>query len=697
MDSRWRTHDLVVGKDQPVEVLTEKLWLLTNGIGDYAMGTAAGCNTSRYHGLLVGSTRPSVGRVMAINQVFEQLVINKTFYEPTNCQFECQEDREDLTSQGDIKLQRFERGLSVRWSYVLSETGSGQSARGLYELNRELFLHWGQQSATLRYQVRCCHDDSCLPRDSLLRISPMATLRDVGTLLHAADGGSWSLEQLNEATVIITRGDLSVTVACDQSRFIVSGPRQDPWRRGVRYPLETERGLEDQEDYFVPGFFEVDLPPDQKSVVTMTIALGQNPADMTTYANDDRHQHLQRMLEHVVGDADTEANHLAVKTAMVIAADDFVIDRSFRDSTFKTVMAGYPWLTDRGRDTLIAVSGLLMATGRYEEAKTSLSVFSEAIHNGLVPDRFDSTEAQYSDVDTSLWFVNTVLEYVRISGDKQSWEQWLAEAVMTVIEAFLRGTQNDIRMAGDGLISAGSSSTGLTWMDATRESVALTPRHGKAVEVNVLWYNALAGVAKKIVDTHKRTADHYTKLAKRVKRSFTKVFWDDELGYLRDHVWSDAEGQDHVDSTLRPNQILAVSLPLSPLPATKQRKVLEVIKRRLLTPFGLRTLPQDDPNYHGRYAGSALDRDAAYYQGTVWAWLIGPYAEGVLRVDRFSDASKEQVRALLEPLLGELTGGGLGQLHEIYEGDPPHRCVGCMAQAWSVGEVLRVLRLLDEH
>jgi predicted glycogen debranching enzyme len=287
------------------------------------------------------------------------------------------------------------------------------------------------------------------------------------------------------------------------------------------------------------------------------------------------------------------------------------------------------------------------------------------------------------------------MEYYQATNDQQSWKDWLAPAAISVIESYIHGTDYDIRMAGDGLITAGSPNTQLTWMDAACDGVVFTPRPGKSVEINCLWYNALAGLSKLLPAVLKKESEHYKKLSQRVTRSFGRVFWDEELKSLRDHVWTDQYGVDHADRTLRPNQIFSASLPRSPLPQTKQRLVLKVVRDHLLTPYGLRTLPSNDPNYHGRYTGSRYQRDQAYHQGTIWPWLIGPYAEAVLRLGRFDTKSKTTAAAIIQPLLNLLMTDALGQVAEICEADPPHRPVGCIAQAWSVAEILRILALME--
>ncbi len=696
MDTQWRICDLAFGPDPNPRAMVDQEWLLTNGTGAYAMGSVAGCNTRRYHGLLVAASRPPVGRVVALNQVLEQLIFQngegQETWHGTTCSFRGPDDRPVFEPQSYSNLRRFEKGLSVRWTYTICDPQHPRVPS--IEFVRELSLHWREQAATLSYRVHWPDSADGSVRPGVLRLSPMLTLRDFHSLQHARESTLPSVTASQDSVVRVQRSDVTVTLGCSGARFIGAGSDENLWWYGVYYAQETQRGQDDQEDYFVPGCFEVELSSGLE--VTLTVALGPQPADTVGYSENSRQAHLQRRLESVK-QIQNEDGHDLLHRALVMAADDFVVDRCFRAATLKTVIAGYPWFSDWGRDTFIALPGLLLATGQLDEARSTLRVFAEAIQDGLVPNRFDDydkTIAHYNSVDASLWFIHAALEYVACSGDTQAWTQWLADATIRVIEAFLHGTNDQIRMAGDGLISAGSASTQLTWMDAACDGVVFTPRHGKTVEVNALWYSALVGVGEQVATTRKSISDHYGKLAKRIKRSFSKVFWDEQLGYLRDHVWVDQDGQEQIDSSLRPNQIIAVSLPRSPLPKTKQRLVIKAVRQHLLTPFGLRTLPSNDPHYHGRYAGSAFDRDKAYHQGTVWPWLIGPYAEALMRVGKFSPASRAQARAVVKPLLTELVSRGFGQVHEIYEGDPPHRPVGCIAQAWSVAELLRVLWLI---
>jgi predicted glycogen debranching enzyme len=533
----------------------------------------------------------------------------------------------------------------------------------------------------------------------------MLTLRDFHSLFKKDQSGKFTTEITENDVQITAEGGATITMQCqaDGARFEC----ERDWWYGIHYNRDTERGQDDHEDNFVPGFFEVDLATDRDHVVTVTVALGKEAADPQTSSIEARKEHLGPIFEafksqKASGEAKCWVDD-SMRRILAIAADDFVTKRTIRGNELSTIMAGYPWFADWGRDTFIALPGLLLATGRHEEARDTLRVFAESIQDGLVPNRFDDYDdsaAHYNTVDASLWFVRAAMQYVKMTKDGESWGEWLAPAANSVIDAYIKGTQYDIKMGGDCLIGAGNHDTQLTWMDAAATGpdgnrVVFTPRHGKAVEINALWYDILLGMAELIGDTDRRTAEHYKKLGARIKRAYAKLFWNDDHNCLNDHAWTDDNGETHIDTSIRPNQIFAASVERSPIPLTRQRQVVDAVRLHLATPFGLRTLSEFDPNYHAYYTGPAFQRDEAYHQGTVWPWLIGPFAEAILRSGKFSVAAKREARAAITPMLQRLATGGLGQLNEIHESAEPHRPVGAIAQAWSVSEVIRVLYLIE--
>ncbi len=690
MDTNYRTHDVAV-TDNALDLL-DREWLLTNGAGSFAMGSLPGVNTRRYHGLLVAASRPPVGRVVVLSQVLDELAITwpdgEHVAEFSTCLFR-QNGKRVEQPHGHALLTRFERGLSVRWTHQW-RTVTWQ---------RELILHWRQPAATLRYTLTWADAaDAMTPTEATVRLHPMLALRDFHSILH--EGGASFDAKADGQTLSVTNHDVTATLECVGAQFIGN---DEPWWYKLNYPADDERGQGEPEDLYVPGRFELSVTPGVDTQFTLTATLGDTPVEPAPDTSD-RAAHLGPIVAHLTDDANDDDENDTLTRALAIASDDFVVERTVRGQTLSTIIAGYPWFADWGRDTFIALPGLLLETGRLDEARETLQAFAGSIRNGLVPNRFDDYDddaAHYNTVDASLWFIQAALRYVEASNDHDAWNDWLADACVSIIEAYIAGTDNDIAMTGDGLITAGSTDTQLTWMDAAAvgprgERVVFTPRHGKAVEINALWYAALAGLAEALPDERGAEKRHFDKLAGRMRRAFPKVFWNDERNACDDHVWTDSEGEDHIDKSIRPNQVFAASLPHSPLPRTRQKQVVELVRDQLLTPFGLRTLPEDDPAYHARYVGPAFERDEAYHQGTVWGWLIGPYAEAVLRVGRFDDNSKAEARQVIAPLIERLMGPGLGQLHEIFEAQPPHRAVGCIAQAWSIAELLRVWRMAGQ-
>jgi len=708
----WQTHECEVQTDG-LE-LVDREWLLSNGTGAFAMGTAAGINTRRYHGLLVAATQPPVGRVVTVNQMLEQLVLIRADQRQVidfGSLLFCDHQGGQVTSpRGHQMLGRFTRGLDVAWHY------SWGGADGI-AFERRLQLHWKQQAATLRYRISGLSSD--LGDQFMLRLGPMITMRDFHAIRYSGDGAQFDVRMAGQ-DIHISCGQVKLSLGCTggpsgaggTGRTGVSFKGEADWWHRVHYPIERRRGQEDAEDYFLPGFFEVDLIGQTENDVELVIQLAPNsiasrakgkastvgPSDL-----DVRARHLQAIVENLASGA-KDAATIDERTCrmLAMASDDFVVDRSSKRHRRCTILAGFPWFADWGRDTFIALPGVLLTTGRLNEARNTLRAFADAMCDGLVPNRFDDYDesaGHYNTVDASLWFVRAALGYLKRSEDRASWRDWLGKACLSIVDAYTHGTRFGIAMDTDGLITAGGPDTQLTWMDAAAtgfdgQRVVFTPRFGKCVEINALWYDALKGVAEAMAPDDAEKSQQLDKLAAKVKRSFNAVFWNQEAGYLNDRVF-ESDGQWQIDASIRPNQIFAAATESCPLSAVRRKAVVDVVRQQLLTPFGLRTLAQRDPNYHGRYGGPAFERDRAYHQGTVWPWLIGPFGEAVLRSGKFSKAAKTEALKVIDPLLAFMTQQGLGQLHEIHHGAPPHDPVGCPAQAWSVAEVLRVRMLVS--
>lgn len=618
-------------------------WLLTSGTGGFAMGTVVGCNTRRYHGLLCAAAMPPVGRIMALSRIAEVLYFDGA-PRPYDLSVNC--FRGAIHPRGYRHLRRFEVDRTARWHYELENAA----------VDKEVLLVRGTNMVGVRYIVHAAPG-----RNIELHLMPFVALRDYHALRRRAGDGPWV--RLERTRLAVGEGPHALHMCIDAGHFA----RREDWWYGHVYPVEAERGLDDTEDLFVPAAAVVPMRGGGR--VTLWASFNEPPRDTDW---DARRAHTVAVPESLRrGSAGSDAVRRLVR-----ASEDFIVQRRRRDGTpAVSILAGYPWFADWGRDTMISLPGLLLCTGRLEEARQVLELYGEHVSEGMIPNRFDdyTSEPSYNTVDASLWFINAVFAYLRRSGDDTPARERLMQACRAIVAGYRKGTRFGIGMdESDALIRAGDATTQLTWMDAKCDGVAFTPRHGKAVEINALWYNALMLLGE-------------DDLAARVRESFVRTFWRNPFRGLYDVV----DG-DRWDGSIRPNQIFAASLPHSPLNIEQQRAVVEVVRRELLTPFGLRTLARDDPGYRGRFGGPPRERDAAYHNGTVWAWLIGPFLDAWLRVNDRSPQSVEQARQWLQPLINHLHDGCLGQISECFEGDEPHRPVGCPAQAWSVAEVLRL-------
>ena len=629
-------------------------WLLTNGLGGFAASSVVGCNTRRYHGLLVAATTPPVGRVMALNRMGELLIVDgKTdnVLRTSISQF-----HQTFFPRGEQYLRRFELGDVATFHYEVDGV----------RIVKEVLAVWQRNIVGVRYTL-----EAAAGRSLQMQLLPFVSLRDFHSL-RSASNAYFQVSGSGRAASV-SEGDLTVHMQSDVAEFQEKG---DWWYRHT-YAVETERGQDDTEDLFNPGTFNYQTTGKGQ----VTIWAGIEPTGLLNWDDELARCRTSRQTKpeaKAVGDA-PGSSAIAPSRAiqrLTRAATDFIVRRKQPNgSPGCTVIAGYPWFADWGRDTMISLPGLFLTTGRFTEAQQVLSLFAEYVSEGMIPNRFDdySNEPSYNTVDASLWFIHAVYEYLRLSKDTKTFEAKLLPACRAIVKGYKAGTRFKIAMdPQDGLISAGDQSTQLTWMDAKCNGISFTPRQGKAVEINALWYNAL-----------KLMGDE--ELAAKVRESFQKAFWISAFRGCYDVV-----NDTFKDAQIRPNQIFAVSLPHSPLTMDQRKAVVEVVRRELLTPYGLRTLAKSEPNYHGRYTGDQMNRDAAYHNGTVWQWLIGSFLEAYLNVHDRSQDSIHQARVWLQPLIDSMDRGCIGQIAEICEGDEPHRPVGCFAQAWSVAEVLRL-------
>jgi predicted glycogen debranching enzyme len=628
----------------------------------------------------------------------------------------------------------------VQWEYTIASLG--------VTITRELCLHRLRNACTIRYRVQ-----GALPEGCYLESRPLFAMRDFHDLVHH-DSQSLQLEHDGHNIRVRTSGFACTVHASKLNPAADASPRfvesVDVWKN-FAYTFDRERGQDGREHLWSPGTFVSRLRAGaHKHAIALELeARTEADASLTSVRSlpsiEDHIQaealRLAPMLEAASkGAPKTDQDVLA---ALVHAADQFVVVRgagdaakshstqsqSLNSQSLTSIIAGYPWFSDWGRDTMISLPGLLLSCGRFDEAHASLLAFARLRRKGLVPNCFDngSGEAMYNTADASLWFLIACCRYAQATGDTKGLAE-LLPACFDVIEAYEGGTDFGIRVdAKDGLVIAGNRDTQLTWMDAKRDGVVFTPRNGKPVELSALWYAGLMGIAKLVESTSVQRARSLRSLADHTARHFEKTFWNDSLQCLFDLAPGEPGVQQYEAAFVRPNQVFATCLPESPLSKAKRAMVLERVHEQLLTPFGLRTLAAGSSGYRPFYEGPLFARDGAYHCGTVWPWLLGPYCEGLMRLNHFSSASRGQARSLLQPLLGELLGEAqharpraadqtapraakheqqttlrlpVRTIAEVYDAeDVPElgrrRPEGCFAQAWSVAEVLRVLKLAD--
>jgi predicted glycogen debranching enzyme len=640
------------------------------------MGTASGLNRRKYHALLIASTRPPVDRVSCLAGLEEEVIVEDSSgreVQRTSLGVH-RYSSGTLDPKGVDHLVRFEKTpTTARWIYRFAGA----------EIVKELRMAWRRNGCAVRYYVRPPAGQTVR-----LRLSPCVTLRDFHTVNRSLDASRFRSE-IGGRDMLIEAEGRTLHLRCDagaaQERPVVL--------RDVLLDLETERRQEDTEDLFIPGYFEAAVPrgaAEHSFVLAATLA--PDAPDLALFSEDVREQHLVGVRRLFVnGDARREALF-----PLVDAADEFLVPRIVDGRPLTTVLAGFPWFSDWGRDTMISLIGLMLVTRRFEDARGALETFARFCRDGLIPNLFDDYGGppQYNTVDASLWFLHASTEYLAASDDRPTFDRVLLPACLEIIDRYRTGTHFNIRMdPADGLIESGDETTQLTWMDAKRDGIVFTPRHGKPVEINALWHHGLRAVARAIADTDPDRASELRALADHVAASFRAKFWCGGERRLYDCLQRDAAGEWRPIPQIRPNQIFAVSLADSPLTPEQQRGVVACVTRDLLTPFGLRTLSPRDPAYCPRFDGDMMSRDRAYHNGTVWPWLIGAYCEALLRVGEFSAGAKQEARAALQPLLNSITTGCLGQIAEVYDAEPagtrPRRPQGCMAQAWSMAEALR--------
>lgn len=653
--------ELVSGVNLPIEFdkltctnlaeASSREWLDTNGIGGFASSTIAGMNTRRYHGLLVAAIKPPVARSVLLSKLEEAFWLGGKRVDLGTNQYPGA-----VHPEGYRLLDSFSLDPFPVFSYRIDDL----------VIEKSVFLVQGENTVVVQYEL----SGDLAGRSAGLELRALVAFRDYHGTAHANPyiRGDVALSD-GLASIAPYDGMPSLHFAHNAVSVDTTGC----WYYNFEYQREQERGLDYHEDLFSPLVLRFNLATARKAVI---IASTEQHKAAEAHALESTE--IQRRAK-VISHAPVDDAFVKILTA---AADQFLVARSDRS----TVIAGYHWFTDWGRDTMISLPGLTLVTGRFDVARNILRAFARSMDQGMIPNRFpDAGETpEYNTVDATLWMFHAVWEFLRYTGDIEFIRSEMYVPLQESIAWHERGTRYEIRLDSDGLLHAGVPGVQLTWMDAKISDWVVTPRSGKPVEIQALWYNALR-VMQHLAATFNEPdqATHYGSLADRARASFEQSFWNEVDSCLYDVV-SSAGG----DRSIRPNQIVAASLPHPLLEGDKARRMIDFVERELLTPYGLRTLSPRDPNYRGSCSGDPFARDSAYHQGTVWPWLLGPFLTAYIKVHG-DDQVRTRANRLLDPLREHICQAGIGQISEVFDGDPPHAPRGCIAQAWSVAEVLR--------
>jgi predicted glycogen debranching enzyme len=627
-------------------------WLITNGLGGFGSGTIAGCQTRRYHGLLIAAERPPVGRIMLLVDLDAIVRVDGRQYE-----LGCHEyEGGFINPHGYVLLESFRLdGTVPTWVYALG------SAR----LVKRIFMANAQNTTYVSYTL----ERAGAPIS--LSVRPLCTGRDYHWQRRGGDG--YQTQAIAQGCRVCASGVSAVLdLTADSGAFI---PAPDGhWN--LRHRAEAARGLDSTEDLYSPGIFELTLSEGETVCFTATIEHTSQPGAAVLKSLQQRDETLM----DAVG-----AGQPSWIRQLALAANQYIVARGGTPNG-RTIIAGYPWFGDWGRDTMIALSGLTLAVNRTDIAADILRTFAGYVDQGLLPNRFpDSGEPpEYNTVDATLWYFVAIFEYLRATADR-AFAHEIYPILKNIVDWHRRGTRHGIIVdPTDGLLRSGGAGLQLTWMDAKVGDYVVTPRTGKAVEINALWCNALwimGRIAGQLADD--REARNYDGQAQIASDAFARRFWYEDGQHLYDVI--DSPQRPSSDTSLRPNQLIALSLPYAVLDDARARLVLRACERDLLTSYGLRTLDPDDPRYIAHYGGDPLQRDRAYHQGTVWPWLLGAFARVHFRL--YGDV--QQAASYLAPLEQHLADACVGQISEIFDANPPHAPQGCVAQAWSVAETLR--------
>ena len=674
------TAPLEFGKEicQNFEESSAREWLDTNGIGGYASSTISGINTRRYHSVLTAGIKPS-HRMLLVNQYCETVSSADYDWKISSHQYIASQDfgssLKAATVVDPLGFALISRFSGAPWPVWIYETDQ-------WKLEKSVFMLYKQNTTVTAYR--------------LLESKILGLKLKARPLLSGRDFHGLQLEnQSVNVNPVVADNKITFEPYKGVPPFHVyhSGEYKNLfyWYRNFYYALEKERGLDCIEDCWSPG--EITLPLKAGEIVYLAASTENlpriEPETLMRQERQRRESLVNACKSHVTAGrpGKPEKDDFSGPYELLLrSSDQFIVQK---DKNLRSIIAGYHWFSDWGRDAFISMPGLLLATGRTQIAKDVIETFSKYMNHGIIPNYFPASNEPpaYNTADASLWYVLAVYQYWKETKDTQFLKDAAFERCSEVIQSYKEGTHNNIHLDADGLIYAGNPRVQLTWMDAMTFEAPVTPRAGKPVEIQALWFNALHATSiMSMALGFSDKANECITLAKQCQTSFNKYFWNEDKQCLYDVI----DGG-YRDASLRPNQIFAVSLPFELLYPDKSGLVVEKIRKHLLTPYGLRTLAPEEPEYRGSYCGDVISMNKAYHQGTVWSWLMGPFITAYLKTNHYSEESKINARAWLKPLMRHVYECGLGSISEIFDGDSPHNPRGCISQAWSVGELLRIL------
>lgn len=672
MEQLIRKIEIPRGKNEETHSVLRRQWLVTNGLGGYSSGTISGGLSWRYHGLLIAALAEPHGRLMLLNQVAESVQLPNGEWKQIS-DVEVPHEK-NLSACPYLKEFRLENLLPV-WHYEID---------GVIVEKQILLLH-GQNTVHINYRLLSNHERV------QMQLQPFVHFRKHEQPVTREMPESYFLTVNGRRYEISTEKlpSLRMMLNAGETRFSNDGGS----RREIFYERDAERGCESRGILYSPGYFCFELMP--RKMATFIVS-AESWEKMSALAPEEALE-----LHHVRCGRLVQLAHPKTRIRpaadLVLAADQFIIKPAGRVADIarasasgddvRTVIAGYHWFTDWGRDTMISLEGLTLTTGRELEAAWILRTFARHIRDGLIPNLFPEAEHHglYHTADATLWFFHAIDRYVEFTNDRATLRALLPK-LLDIVEHHVRGTRFGIHVdPKDGLLSQGAEGYQLTWMDAKVDGWVVTPRRGKAVEINALWFNALKLLENWLrEEKNENAANEIADRARQAFDSFNKRFWFANGNYLYDVV----DGENGDDSAFRPNQIISISLKHPVLNREHWKSVLEIVRDKLLTPVGLRSLAPGSKDYKSHYFGDLRARDAAYHQGTVWAWLVGPFIDAWQKT--FPD-DRETIRRALDGFTSHLNDGCVGSINEIFDAEPPFTPRGCIAQAWSVAEVLRCL------